>query len=114
MFPFFKKKQKEKYGVKNSIYQCICENLGTDGSLPQDFSLPDDTPENQIKFATGTMDGMGIYHMSGGDQTEIIDKFVPILESTLEKADDQSDEALVSFINENRVLTLFQKDLASA
>jgi len=47
MFSFFKKNQKEKCEVKNSVYQYISENLADDGSLPRDFSLPDDTPDDQ-------------------------------------------------------------------
>ena len=54
---------------KESLYHYIKKNMVGD-QLPKEFSLPKDTPKNQIIFADGAEDGIAIYHMGNSDVSE--------------------------------------------
>ncbi|MBQ3290864.1 MAG: hypothetical protein IJH43_00635 [Mogibacterium sp.] len=47
----------------NSLFEYISSAV-VDGELPRDFSLPDITDENELRWADGAQDGVAIYHMS--------------------------------------------------
>ena len=50
-----------------SLYETISSAV-VDGELPNDFSLPKNTDgKNEIAWADGAMDGVGIYHMGFSD-----------------------------------------------
>ncbi len=58
-----------------SILQLIKENLRADGTLPDEFELPDIAAESQykeaeLKFAPGAQDGIYLFHMSPEDISE--------------------------------------------
>lgn len=56
--------------MSKSIYKHICISLTPEGCLPPNFELvQDETAPNQIRFAAGAMDGIGIFHM-GHEQSE--------------------------------------------
>ena len=53
-----------------SLYETISSAV-VDGELPNDFSLPKNTDgKNEIAWADGAMDGVGIYHMGFSDMSE--------------------------------------------
>ena len=44
-----------------SIYELIKSSIQSDGSLPKDFSLPQEETDG-ISWADGAMDGVFLYH----------------------------------------------------
>lgn len=49
------------------IYEKMIDAINNDGVLDPSFSLPDEKPDKEIKFAPGAWDGVIIYHMGHGD-----------------------------------------------
>lgn len=44
--------------MEQSIFELIKSAVTVEGKLSEAFALPDETPENQLKFAAGAMDGI--------------------------------------------------------
>jgi len=78
---------------KTSIYEMIKANIGEDGKLSRDFSLDEPTTPNQICYAPGAMDGIGVYHMGAGNPDKEAVKIVKLIKKYL-----QTDK--MSYINE--------------
>ena len=49
--------------MAKSIYQLICDNI-KNGVLEENFSAPDESDDSPIKWASGAMDGVYIFHMN--------------------------------------------------
>ncbi len=49
--------------MAKSIYQLICDNI-KDGVLEENFSAPDESDDSPIRWASGAMDGVYIFHMN--------------------------------------------------
>ena len=49
--------------MAKSIYQLICDNI-KDGVLEENFSAPDESNDSPIRWASGAMDGVYIFHMN--------------------------------------------------
>lgn len=91
---------------KQSIYQLIVENLDEKNHLSSAFNLPDNTPDNQVKFAPGAMDGIGIYHMRSGDMEDASKKLFNLLKRCSKKSDHKNREKITDFLKENNVLSV--------
>ena len=52
-----------------SLYQYIAASM-TDGQLPNEFSLPQHSNENELKWMDGALDGVSIFHMGYSDIKE--------------------------------------------
>lgn len=48
--------------MAKSIYELICDNI-KDGILDENFSAPDEEDDSPIKWVSGAMDGVTLYHM---------------------------------------------------
>jgi len=52
-----------------SFYQLISDAV-IDGHLPEDFSLPENSGNNEIRWMDGAFDGVSIFHMNFSDLSE--------------------------------------------
>lgn len=57
--------QKENKSLYNYISSAI-----VDGSLPEDFSLPNNNNDNEISWMDGALDGVTIFHTASSNMTE--------------------------------------------
>lgn len=78
--------------MEYSIYEQIQNAITQDGLLPEDFKLPDETPDNQIKFAPGAMDGIIFYHMAA--QSEKSEEYLLLVNAIDAAAEGRRDEAV--------------------
>ena len=96
-------KRKEK---SISIYSIILAALDERGRLPLGFSLPDDTPDNKIRFAPGAMDGISIFHSAGQDADEQAGNLALLLEKACKRFDNKIREEISEFLHNNHALSL--------
>lgn len=78
--------------MEYSIYERIQNAVTQDGRLPEDFKLPDETPDNQIKFAPGAMDGIIFYHTAA--QSEASEGYSMLVNAINAAAENRTDEAI--------------------
>ena len=63
------KKENKKLENKNlSIYELIKSSIQSDGSLPENFSLPQEETD-EISWADGAMDGVFLYHTARNEDS---------------------------------------------
>ncbi|MDE7415527.1 MAG: hypothetical protein K2N44_04295 [Lachnospiraceae bacterium] len=100
--------------MEQSIFELIKSAVTEEGGLSEAFALPDEVPENQLKFAAGAMDGILFYHMAGGESEE--SEGYPLLINAIEfAAEGKTEEAagyVYDFATKHKVLgyiDLFQK-----
>ncbi|MDE6052662.1 MAG: hypothetical protein K2G55_02620 [Lachnospiraceae bacterium] len=100
--------------MEQSIFELIKSAVTEEGGLSEVFALPDEAPENQLKFAAGAMDGILFYHMAGGESEE--SEGYPLLINAIEfAAEGKTEEAAgyaYDFATKHKVLgyiDLFQK-----
>lgn len=86
------------------LYQLILENLDENNRLPDDFSFPQAGSPNEIRFAAGAMDGIGVYHMAAQDTAQQASQLAALLEQACEQFNDQIKSEIELFLKENRVL----------
>lgn len=70
--------------MEQSIFELIRDAVTEDGRLPADFSLPDEKPQEQVKFASGAMDGILFYHTACQESEE--SEGYPLLIKAIERA----------------------------
>ena len=79
----------------NSIYEMIRGAVTAEGYLSENFRLPDDTADGQLKFAPGAMDGILFYHTAGTESED--SEGYTILVNAIESASEgRTDEAFCS------------------
>ena len=93
-----------------SIYGKIKSAVGEDGKLPRDFTLAEDKRKpNQISFAPGAMDGIGVYHMVRGNEKGVV-KSLGALFIKYFKSDSLGKEKYISeietLLSESRTLSV--------
>ena len=63
------KKENKKLENKNlSIYELIKSSIQSDGSLPENFSLPQEETD-EISWADGAIDGVFLYHTARNEDS---------------------------------------------
>lgn len=97
-----------------SILEQIKNAVTEDGRLPADFSLPDEGPEERVKFAPGAMDGILFYHTAGqeSEESEGYAFLIKAIECSAEGRTDEAAEAVAEFAAQYKVLgyiDLFQE-----
>ena len=72
-----------------SIYELIKSSIQSDGSLPKDFSLPQEETDG-ISWADGAMDGVFLYHTARNEDSiePLKDIIFQISEGKFEEADN--------------------------
>jgi hypothetical protein len=66
--------------VAQSVFTTIRDALIAEGRLPSDFKLPDgEHAPNEIRYAPGAMDGIGIYHGGEKENDEAAARIVKLL-----------------------------------
>lgn len=88
-----------------SLYEVISSAV-VDGELPQDFSLPKQSDgENEIIFADGALDGVGVYHMG---HPEMSDEDKKLMSKAVKAAADgniaKADKLFVELGEKSRAL----------
>jgi len=63
-----KEKLEKKENKNLSIYELIKSSIQSDGSLPEDFSLPQEKTDG-ISWADGAMDGVFLYHTTRNEDS---------------------------------------------
>lgn len=100
--------------VEQSIFELIKSAVTEDGRLPASFSLPDEKPQEQVKFASGAMDGILFYHTAcrESEESEGYTLLVRAIESAAECKMDEAADAVSKFAEQYKVLgyiDLFQE-----
>ena len=49
--------------MERSLLEYIATSRTDEGVLPSGFSLPEENPEEGVRFADGALDGITVYHM---------------------------------------------------
>lgn len=98
----------------NSIYEMIRGAVTAEGYLSENFRLPDDTADGQLKFAPGAMDGIFFYHTAGteSEDSEGYTILVNAIESASEGRTDETFCRVEAFAAKYHVLgfiDLFQE-----
>ncbi len=78
--------------MEYSIYEQIQNAVTAQGRLPEDFQLPDEAPDTQVKFAPGAMDGIIFYHT--GSQSEEPEGYSLLINAIETAAEGKRDEAV--------------------
>jgi len=89
-----------------SIYQQIRDSLTDEGRLPPGFSLPDDTPPNQIRFMAGAKDGVFGHHAGGGNPEKAAKKVLQLLKSHWKTGDAKALEKVAALLQKHGTLSL--------
>lgn len=100
--------------MEQSIFGLIQSAVTEDGRLPGSFELPDDTPENQLKFASGASDGILFYHTACEEsaESEGYPLLIKAIECAAEGKKDEASECVYEFAAKHKVLgyiDLFQE-----
>lgn len=102
--------------MEYSIFEQIQNAVTKEGRLPEDFRLPDEAPDNQIKFAPGAMDGIIFYHVYHvAAQSEASEGYPLLVNAINAAAAGRTDEAIhlvYEFASEHHILgfiDLFQQ-----
>lgn len=94
---------------ERSIYEIIKENI-VGGELPESFSLPSDTSENEVRFADGAIDGIAVYHMGQAEVSEgSMEKLDKLMHSVSDGNFELGFECLSDFSKENTALNAIDK-----
>ena len=75
--------------TSESIYENICKARNELGTLPPEYSLPQDGPSlsDKFRFADGALDGIAIYHMGVPTQdTTLLEQALDVAVTDLEQA----------------------------
>lgn len=75
--------------ANESIYENICRARNELGTLPPEYSLPQDGPalSDKVRFADGAMDGIALYHMGVPTQdTSLLEQALDAAVTDLEQA----------------------------
>lgn len=91
---------------KESIYQLITAALDQDGHLPEQFNLPEDEEAGKLRFASGAMDGIGIFHTAKADVQKEVEELAALLEQACQRFDEAMMENITAFVKEHRVISL--------
>ncbi len=102
MLKVFRYKSKEQ----QAIYRLIKDNLDENSYLPSGFILPDDTPENQIKFVPGAMDGICVYHMASADANNAAANLFKLIRRYSENSNLKNKKKISEFLNENNLISI--------
>ena len=97
---FFKKKEAQMPSIYNIILSALDEN----GRLPHDFSLPQKETPNGLRFASGAMDGIGVFHTAGQDANAQAAQLAALLERACKQYDAKIQGEIEAFLKENHVL----------
>lgn len=91
--------------MAKGIYAAIKEAMTAEGRLPKDFEPPSsETAPNQIRWAAGAVDGVGIFHVGEQDNEIATDRIVELLQ--------QKDTAnILAIVNEHDVLEIIDEVL---
>jgi len=100
--------------MKQSIFELVNNAVTEDGRLPADFALPDETPQEQIKFAAGAMDGILFYHTAceESEESEGYPLLVKAIECAAEGRTDEAAQVVSEFAEQYKILgyiDLFQE-----
>lgn len=100
--------------MQQSVFELIKSAVAEDGRLPEDFALPDENPQEQVKFAPGAMDGILFYHTAcqESEESEGYPLLVKAIERAAEGKMDEAAEAVSEFAAQYKVLgyiDLFQE-----
>ena len=89
-----------------SLFEYISENVTPEGTLPKDFSLPEEKQAAGIRFADGALDGIYIYHTQHeqlpADAFEQLGKLITMAASDRQA---EAEEGFKSFTKDHRVIT---------
>jgi len=83
-----------------SIYELIKSSIQSDGSLPKDFSLPQEETDG-ISWADGAMDGVFLYHTARNEDSiePLKDIIFQISEGKFEEADNNLNNLNFSMVS---------------
>lgn len=100
--------------MEQSIFELIRDAVTEDGRLPADFALPDEKPQEQVKFVSGAMDGILFYHTAcqESEESEGYQLLIKAIESAAKDKTDEAAEAVSEFAAQYKVLgyiDLFQQ-----
>ncbi len=83
-----------------SLLAIINAALTEDGTLPQDFSLPDEENSSGLRFADGASDGIGIYHIGAPQITNEIRESIKSAVDAASHRDTERAEELFRALSE--------------
>jgi len=89
-----------------SAYELIKANIETSGKLPHTFTLEESRAPNQLSFAPGAMDGVGIYHMGAGDEKKAVKEITNLLRKYFKSGNEKYIAKIEALLVDNRVISL--------
>jgi len=94
--------------MNRSIYNQINSAVNAQsGKLPSDFTLEKDKREpNQLTYAPGAMDGIGIFHMSKGNPKTTAKKVVALLMKYFKTKDHKYITKIEELLTDDRTLSI--------
>lgn len=98
---------------KASLYERIKANIGSDGKLPRGFLLNDETPSNQISFAPGAMDGIGMFHDDTVSDKQAVKNIVKLLRKYFNTGNGEYVNEIIDILAENRTISVIDAILQS-
>ena len=90
----------------SSAYELIKANIGEDGKLPHTFSLEEKPALNQMGFMPGAMDGIGVFHMSGGSEKKTIKEIAALLKKHFKTGDGKYISKIEKILSDGRTISL--------
>jgi hypothetical protein len=103
---FFEEQNKAE---RSSIYSLIFNAMNQEGRLPLGFRLPDDTPENQIKYAPGAKDGIGVFYIAERDTQKDAKTLAKLIKKACRDFDPYIQEKIRIFLAEHTVVSLIDQ-----
>jgi len=89
---------------KSSIYELVKTNLEADGKLPYAFTLEEKPAPNQIGYMPGAMDGIGVYHMGGGNGKKVTKKVVSLLKKYFKTSKREYISKIEAILSDSRAI----------
>lgn len=81
--------------METSIYEMIRGAVTAKGRLSENFRLPEDKADNQLKFAPGAVDGIIFYH-TAGTESEDSEGYTMLINAIESASAGRTDEAFCS------------------
>lgn len=97
--------------IEVSVYERIKANITADGKLPDTFSLDKIHEPNQLGFAPGAMDGIGLYHTDDVDEKQSAKNIANVLKRYINTGNKKYINEIIDILSDNRAISLIDSIL---
>ncbi|MBO4415506.1 MAG: hypothetical protein J5824_05930 [Lachnospiraceae bacterium] len=89
------------------LFQYISENVTPEGTLPGNFSLPDEGQGNGLRFADGALDGIYIYHTQHAPLSpDELSRLGGLIALAASGRQSEAEEGFRTFTKEHHAITI--------